>query len=111
MNRIVIAAIAAIAIAAPAASFAQNITLKVNLDGVNLTTVDGAKTALKRISQAADKACSTTETGSRIPTVDAACKRTMTHVAVVSLDAPMVTAMHDFGGPIQLASRSQLRGS
>lgn len=94
MKRTTLAVIAALAFAAPAfAMAADNLVMRPNLAGLDLNTPDGAKTAFSRISDAAEAACSAPITGSRLPTVDVACKRDMVSQAVRQLHAPKLTAL------------------
>jgi UrcA family protein len=96
MNRSTLAMIAALALAAPAFAMAADsttTTMRPKLAGLDLNTPEGAKTAFDRISEAADSACSAPITGSRLPTVDASCKRDMVAQAVRQLHAPKVSAL------------------
>lgn len=74
----------------------DTVTLKVSLNGVNLSTKEGAKIAIARIHNAAEGICGSKPDNREIRAMGdyKACMKRTVDGAVASLDAPMVTALN-----------------
>jgi UrcA family protein len=93
---ILCAALAASALmGAMTAAHAEDGQMRVNLDGINLSTSEGARIALARIESQAGNFCDVSAGRQSLERTGLVqrCLSDMTHKSVAQLNAPMVTAL------------------
>jgi UrcA family protein len=103
MKRAFVAGLALALLAGASAATADTGTMHVRVGDLDRTSTSGARQILDRIDFAAKRFCSVPQEfpGSEYQR----CRHTMVVKAVTTLDAPLVTAMHDLPQPTRLALR------
>jgi UrcA family protein len=94
MNRLLTAAVACALLSAPMMAHARDVSMKLDLAGVDTHTTAGAKDALVRIAKAATKACELNATGSRLAKTDSQCIAELTRQAVEAIGSTELSALH-----------------
>jgi len=106
MHRLVLPTLAVLALSMAAGAHAEEGIMRVKVGDLNVHSDAGARTAFKRINNAARNFCGPLQGYS--PGYQAevrACRKEMTDKAVSKLDAPLVTALHTPQATTQLARR------
>lgn len=106
MHRLVLPTLAVLALSMTSGAHAEEGIMRVKVGDLNVHTDAGARTAFKRINNAARDFCGPLYGYSATyPAEIRACRKDMVDKAVAKLDAPLVTALHTPQAATQLAQR------
>lgn len=97
MRCMILTLVAAAALGVSTTTLAQEGQMTVKVEGLDLHSGAGARTALARIRRASEAFCGMDERVASLQRLAAsqACTKQMTHSAVVKLDEPRVTALQE----------------
>lgn len=106
MHRLVLPTLAVLALSMAAGAHAEEGVMRVKIGDLNVHTDTGARTAFKRINNAAREFCGPLQGYSATYSQEVRdCRKDMVDKAVSKLDAPLVTALHTPQATTQLAQR------
>lgn len=106
MHRLVLPTLAVLALSVAGGARAEEGVMRVKVGDLNVHSDAGARSAFKRINNAARDFCGPLQGYSAgYPAQVRACRKEMVDKAVAKLDAPLVTALYTPQAATQLARR------